>query len=118
MRRWLLILFIALLPLQFTWAAVASYCLHEEAPAGAQHFGHHEHEHDDAVTGTEEAAAKSSVLQVDGDCAYCHLGCAQPIATTRFDVPHALASPRVAIQPSLHGSHFPPGLERPDRRLA
>jgi len=117
MRRWLLILFIAMLPLQFTWAAVASYCTHEEPPAQSQHFGHHEHEHHDG-SGAEEHAGKKAVADVDNDCAYCHLGCSQPLPVTAFDLPTLAASSWVSGQSELHGSYFPPGLERPDRRLA
>ncbi|OGV74141.1 MAG: hypothetical protein A3B82_04500 [Methylophilales bacterium RIFCSPHIGHO2_02_FULL_57_10] len=44
MRRFALILFMCLFPLQVTWAAVADYCGHEEGKA-TQHFGHHTDEH-------------------------------------------------------------------------
>jgi len=117
MRRWLLILFVALLPLQFTWAAVASYCTHEEAPAQSQHFGHHEHEHHDA-TGLDDHTPEKAVSDVDEDCAYCHLGCSQPMPVAAFDVIASAAPPQVAGLLTLHGSYFPPGLERPDRGLA
>jgi hypothetical protein len=49
MRRWLAILMLALLPLQFGWAAVAVYCGHESDPQ-AQHLGHHEHQHTGQAT--------------------------------------------------------------------
>lgn len=116
MRRWLLILFVAMLPLQFSWAAVASYCTHEEPPAKQQHFGHHEHEHDDASDGG--STSDKSALEVDEDCAYCHLGCAQPLPMAPFGLPHLDTAPHVAVMDSLHDSHVPPGLERPDRRAA
>ncbi|MDT7838492.1 hypothetical protein [Aquabacterium sp. OR-4] len=45
MRRWFAILLLALLPLQFSWAAVAAYCSHEATPQGP-HIGHHEHHHE------------------------------------------------------------------------
>lgn len=117
MRRWLLILLIAFLPLQFSWAAVASLCAHEETPAQARHFGHHEHEHKDA-SGVDDHTTKKSVFEVDEDCAYCHLGCAQPLPMAPFALSSAPVTPQVSVQSSLHDSHFPPGLERPDRRLA
>lgn len=44
MRRWLALLLICLLPLQASWAAVASYCLHGQGEAPT-HFGHHAEEH-------------------------------------------------------------------------
>jgi len=43
-RPFLAIFLLALLPLQFSWAAVASYCGHE-TQAGAEHFGHHDDPH-------------------------------------------------------------------------
>lgn len=117
MRRWLLLFFIAMLPLQFSWAAVVSYCTHEEPPAQSQHFGHHEHEHQDA-SGTDDHADKKTMAGVDEDCAYCHLGCSHPMPVAAFDLP-TLATPSWgSTQPVLHGSYFPPGLERPDRSLA
>ncbi|MBS0308891.1 MAG: hypothetical protein JSS58_07960, partial [Proteobacteria bacterium] len=47
MKRFILILLLAILPFQFAWAAVGGYCQHEEGKA-AQHFGHHIHKHDQA----------------------------------------------------------------------
>lgn len=117
MRRWLLIFVLALLPLQFSWAAVARYCGHEgespSAPAGAKHFGHHAHEHEAAAD-----HAKPSAAEVDDDCASCHLGCAQPIPVDPFHAVPSLSPPRVARLDAMPPSHFPPGLERPDRSLA
>ena len=54
MRKWLAIVLLVFLPLQFSWAAVASYCQHETG-AAAKHFGHHAHQHkaaDGKDTGT------------------------------------------------------------------
>ena len=42
MRRWLAILLLVCLPLQFSWAAVADYCMHESGET-ADHVGHHDH---------------------------------------------------------------------------
>jgi hypothetical protein len=44
MRNLVVILMLCLVPLQFSWAAVADYCGHEQGKA-AQHFGHHDDEH-------------------------------------------------------------------------
>jgi hypothetical protein len=41
MRRYLIIFLLLLLPFQFSWAAVASYCQHE-TESSTQHIGHHE----------------------------------------------------------------------------
>lgn len=58
---------LVLLPLQFSWAAVAVYCGHESGhesghetgPAQA-HFGHHVHEHAHAKGAAEAAAAAAA----------------------------------------------------------
>jgi hypothetical protein len=74
MRRCLAILLLALLPFQFSWAAVATYCAHE-APAAVAHVGHHEHQHQGAVADKAAGAA-------DLDCSHCHGGCAAPPMAT------------------------------------
>jgi hypothetical protein len=74
MRRWFAVLLLVLLPLQFSWAAVAAYCQHE--PEGQPtHLGHHEHRHDGAEA-SKAGAEKSALPQVDLDCAQCHAYCA------------------------------------------
>lgn len=83
MRRWFSILLLTLLPLQFSWAAVASYCGHQNE-AQARHFGHHEHQHQhqgdadvDSGTGTiSDGPAGSSPGSFDFDCGHCHGSCA------------------------------------------
>ena len=77
MRRCFVIILLALLPLQFSWAAVAAYCGHE-SDAQAQHFGHHEHQHDEAAnpeTGAAQPPGKA-IVSVDLDCGQCHGYCA------------------------------------------
>lgn len=44
MRRHLILFLVFLLPFQVFWAAVANSCEHEQEPS-AQHFGHHQDEH-------------------------------------------------------------------------
>ena len=44
MKKFLAIFLLVLLPLQFSWAAVAGYCQHE-AGVTANHPGHHTHDH-------------------------------------------------------------------------
>jgi DNA-directed RNA polymerase subunit M/transcription elongation factor TFIIS len=83
MRRWFAVFLLILLPLQFSWAAVASYCGHENE-AQARHFGHHEHQHQhqedadvDSGTGTiSDGPAGSSPGSFDFDCGHCHGSCA------------------------------------------
>ncbi len=77
MRRCFAILLLALLPLQFSWAAVAGYCGHE-SDAQAQHLGHHQHQHqaDAAVDQSDDSPAGKSLGSSDLDCAQCHGCCA------------------------------------------
>jgi hypothetical protein len=46
MRRLIAVFMLALLPFQFSWSAVAAYCMHESSTAQSQHLGHHEHKHE------------------------------------------------------------------------
>lgn len=85
MRRFLLIVLMFVLPLQWSWAAAASLCGHEAAGPAARHFGHHQHEHHGAAAGhdagkstkaakAEGADKKSGLgsLRADPDCGVCH----------------------------------------------
>lgn len=81
MRRWLAIVLLALLPIQFSWAALASYCGHENGQP-ARHLGHAQHAHDahdalDSDAGAvERSAGPGATPQTpsgfDFDCGYCH----------------------------------------------
>ena len=97
MRRWCAIFLLCLLPLQFSWAAVAAYCGHEVAPQ-SQHFGHHAHVHEhadaarDAASDAASDAAPDAQVNIQAvdleervdlslginhlDCAQCHATCA------------------------------------------
>jgi hypothetical protein len=122
MRRWLLVFLMALLPLQLSWAAVAVYCQHEQAPARGGHFGHHAHEHHeaDAAAGQDGHAdkVKNSPLTLDDDCGTCHLGHAQTLLGDAPTLAAPALPPRVARQTALPASHIPALPERPDRRAA
>lgn len=61
---------LALLPFQFSWSAVAVYCMHERAAAQVQHVGHHEHQHE--TESAAESAERQSAGQFDVDCWVCH----------------------------------------------
>lgn len=113
MRRWLAVLLLVLLPLQFTWAAAAAYCQHETG-AAAKHFGHHDHKHHQDSTDTSDAPS----FTVDLDCAACHAGCAAAtvnVPALALDAappalapwrPHAPAAPPTA-QPERPNWSFP-----------
>ena len=74
MKRYLAIFLLVLLPLQFSWAAMAGYCEHETTVT-AKHQGHHSHDH--AAADTQESGKNTAQsVCMDHDGAACHLGCA------------------------------------------
>lgn len=77
MRKWLAIILLVFMPLQSSWAAVASYCQHETG-AAARHFGHHDHQHK-AADGKEAAPDPANIGSGDPDCASCHAGCSSAL---------------------------------------
>ncbi|MGO4326599.1 cation efflux protein, CzcI family [Cupriavidus sp. 2TAF22] len=89
MRRFLILLFALLLPLQFAWAGAAAYCGHDGQHGGANaagaswHFGHHSHAHQGAATdqhspdGRDAKDGSSKTKLPDLDCAVCHFAGAQ-----------------------------------------
>ncbi len=121
MRRILAIVLLALLPFQFTWAAVASYCGHE-TQAAVKHFGHHEHEHHADVGGDAEPdadlAANADVQgdkapgAMDLDCGHCHGTC-----SAMLTLPSALPGLLSAAHPSaiLEEAESAYALTRPER---
>lgn len=72
MRRLIAVFLLALLPFQFSWSAVAIYCMHESSTAQVEHLGHHEHEHQ-AKGGFGQADKNAQTSdQFDTDCLVCH----------------------------------------------
>lgn len=116
MRKWLAVILLVFIPLQASWAAVASYCQHETGVA-AKHFGHHDHQHK-AADGKGAATDPAQIGSSDPDCAYCHAGCSpalpgevacsSPIARSSMDAADYRA--RLAPPPFEH-------LERPQWRV-
>ncbi|HAY11619.1 MAG TPA: hypothetical protein DCY18_17090 [Thauera sp.] len=117
MRRFLAIVLLAMLPLQFSWAAVASYCEHETQGTG--HFGHHEHEHHaDAGPNAEpapeaDAPGDKAPGAMDLDCGHCHGQCSV-MPTLQAKVPVTLSTaPPSASANEASGAHAPARPERP-----
>lgn len=75
MRRFVLVLLIALLPLQAIWAAAANACGHERVAGSKAHFGHHEHVHEAAAAAVERDASDDGGAEdwsCGADCSTCH----------------------------------------------
>ncbi len=99
MFRFVALLLVWLMPLQFAWGVAAAYCGHESTDVTtvqvAKHFGHHEHVH--KVDAKKAADIK---LVGDNDCGTCHATCsvitsepsgisAIPVISHRFAMPPA-----------------------------
>lgn len=72
MRRFILVLLLAILPLQWSWAAVANVCQHE-VDRTAQHLGHHGHEHasvgvDKVTDASSDDGVPETKTSFDADC--------------------------------------------------
>jgi hypothetical protein len=117
MRRWFAILLLVCLPLQFSWAAVASYCGHG-TEASVDHFGHHDHEgHGHSIRDLDAdqkvqpdgAAADVSV----SDCGHCHGYCAGMLEMAYGFIAqvHSNAPPALGAAPRAERVVAPP--ERP-----
>lgn len=118
MRRCLLILLIAMLPLQAVWAAAGvCICLSEGRPVAstAATMEHLE----TLAQGSDSADLSTAGEACSPHCGACHLACAQLLQPTLLapgsapgdrPVPQDLAPPE---------NHIPDGLDRPDwRQLA
>ena len=103
MQRWCAILLLALLPLQFSWAAVAGYCAHE-SDAQVQHLGHHEHQHAGHAAAAQDLdpAGKTGPSALDLDCGHSHTTCcALPALVGRLIVLSLPSHPAVPVQGQL-----------------
>ena len=106
-RRLLALLLALLLPLQLSWAAVGGYCEHESSPKGAQHFGHHQHVHQDDA---KKVAGKSAI---DSDCGFCHAGAPATMAANEHHLPELLSGSRLVA--ATQGDHSSALARAPDR---
>ena len=96
MRRWLTLLLLVLLPLQFSWAAVASYCGHETGTQ-TQHLGHHDHHHADQadLNKAKDLGSSAAPTGNDFDCGHCHTPCCAMPALAYTPPPLAIASNQI-----------------------
>lgn len=67
-KKLILILLLAILPIQYSWAAAAAYCQHEQAQH-TPHFGHHSHQHQATDEGGKDTGTSK---QAHSDCEVCH----------------------------------------------
>lgn len=111
-HRLLAIVLLALLPLQFSWAAVASYC-EREAGVDAAHVCHHEHLHPANAVADDGCPEGAATGAGDVDCGHCHGHC-----TGLLGLPESLsgdlstATPRTSAD-EAGSAHAPARPERP-----
>lgn len=117
MRRWLAVLLLVLLPLQFSWAAVADYCMHESSET-ADHVGHHDHE--SHSHGAAQADAEAKTKTDDGssstatvDCSHCHGSCAVTLDLPAGLVPRSVEQAPPTLGDAPRAEHVPAQPERP-----
>ncbi len=112
MKRFLAILLMLVLPLQFSFAAAASYCEDEVAAVSLEHYGHHDH----GDLGEASEPAKSDGDQkpaAHAECGVCHLGCAKVL-----NAPLALGTLEAELPSDVQlllsaAQHQPSPLQRP-----
>ncbi|MBL8525745.1 MAG: hypothetical protein JNN20_18845 [Betaproteobacteria bacterium] len=100
MRHLIAILIVFLLPVQWTFAAVSTYCRHEATPAAQIHAGHHDHEHVGAV---KKAAKVDSSGFEDLDCPSCLTSFVNAVVMAEMPSLHATTA-----VPILWHSHLIP----------
>ena len=92
MRRFLCLLILIMLPLQWSYAAIGSYCSHERAREARQHLGHHELSpvSQDKKANDEDSRGGDRV----DHCAICHFTLLKMALS--FDTPIIVESTPVA----------------------
>jgi cystathionine beta-lyase/cystathionine gamma-synthase len=71
MRKFLIALLL-IVPLQISWASIATYCGHESV-ATVNHPGHHEHQHKEISVKEIKQSGGNKAMSLDLDCGVCHL---------------------------------------------
>ncbi|MBW9335378.1 cobalt transporter [Herbaspirillum aquaticum] len=115
--RALILLLAFLLPMQLSWAAVASYCQAERETAPA-HLGHHDHPA--AETHAQAESKDSKAGDLDLDCSLCQFFAMKSVqaAGTLLYAPQATRLPAHIKQVSHPASHIADGPDKPNWLLA
>jgi hypothetical protein len=126
MRRWLTLILLFVLPVQFAWSAAAAHCQHEQAPA-TTHIGHHVHVHNaDGDTASkltakkldDSSSGKAGKLVGDNDCGYCQLSMAKSMIPV-IKQPALEVTPLIInAPPQAFQSRGSDRIERPQWQLA
>ncbi|MFJ3315592.1 cation efflux protein, CzcI family [Herbaspirillum huttiense] len=121
--RALILLLAFLLPMQLSWAAVASYCQAEKESTSA-HLGHHDHPaaetHAQAKSLDSKDSKESKAGDLDLDCSLCHF-CAMKSVQAGSRLLIAPLATRVSARfkhVSHPASHIADGPDKPNWLLA
>lgn len=73
MKKFLLLLLLTILPIQYAWSMAATYCQHEESKVSkVSHFGHHGHQHQAQAGDQSDHDEQGQQSKTHGDCEVCH----------------------------------------------
>lgn len=111
-KKFLLILLLMILPLQYSWSAAAVYCQHEQG--SSMHFGHHSHQHKAQV---DEPDGQAKSKNVHGDCEYCHLFSHATLLPAVASLAIPAGQEHVEVRRLNFSSHIPDSPNPPDWRL-
>ena len=105
-----------LLPLQFSWAAVESYCAHEERVGAAQVARHVQHADVSNAAAADAAAAATdagALNDIGCDSCHCHGHCTGILTGMREVGPRPTGARPTAELDAIGGTHAPTRPERP-----
>ena len=114
MRKWLAIVLLVFLPLQFSWAAVASYCQHETGAAASTSATMRISTR--RPTARDASPDPAKTLGGDPDCASCHAGCFGLVRGCQAGVADQPV-PGYGVSPEHLAAPPPERLERPRWRV-
>lgn len=74
MKKFLLIILLTILPIQYAWSMAAVYCQHEQLNEKhpVSHFGHHGHQHQAQAGDEDDDDHQPGKTKVHSDCEVCH----------------------------------------------
>jgi hypothetical protein len=110
MRKIVLLLLLALFPLQSSWAVISANCSHEDDSA-ANHLGHHEHPHESPGTVEEGSSKTAKKISLDSDCAF-HGDHIKPLITKGISPGSVLI---LSLKPSPSASYSSAEAGRPEK---
>ena len=110
MRKIVLLMLLALFPLQSSWAVVSTSCSHEYGSA-SNHLGHHEHAHESLGTDEDGSSKAAKKISLDRDCVF-HGDHIKPLITKGICTGSVLS---MSLKPFLSASYASAEAGRPEK---